>query len=185
MHSIGSPTAEEGGAAGTGATGWWSARSPRRAERIAPFEPTEQEERLASRVDRHTRLGHFRIPQVPRIATEAIALLALPDADPAPISRLIHHDQQLAADVIAFANSAVFAGTAKVTNIPEAIMRVGMRRTRSLIFAASLRAVVYSGCELKRAELLWRHACGCAAIAARIAQNIGRVHDDLYLAGLF
>jgi putative nucleotidyltransferase with HDIG domain len=183
MKPIGSPAAAA--ASSAGAAPWWSAPEIAPDLELTPFEPSEQELRLASRVERHTRLGHFRIPQVPRVATEAIALLALPDADPADISRLIHRDQQLAADAIAFANSALFAGTAKATNIPEAIMRVGLRRTRSLVFAASLRAVVYSGCEIERAELLWRHACGCAAIAARIAQNVGRGHDDLYLAGLF
>lgn len=148
-------------------------------------EPTTQECILASRVERQTTLGHFRIPQIPEVAARAMALLARPDADTTDISRVIHEDQQLAADVIAFSNSSLFAGTLKTTNIPQAINRVGFRRTRSLIFAASLRAVIYSGCEVARAETLWRHSTGCAAIAAKIAQNLRFSADDAYLAGLF
>lgn len=146
---------------------------------------SEQERILASRLSRQTKVGHFRIPQIHEVAARAMRLLAKPDAETNEISRVIHEDQQLAADVIAFSNSSLFAGATKTTNIPQAINRVGFRRTRSLIFAASLRALVYSGCEAGRAEQLWRHAIGCAAIAARIAENVRFNADDAYLAGLF
>jgi len=164
---------------------WWSppeVLAPGVAEKC---EPTEQEKILAARVERQTTLGHFRIPQIPEVAARAVALLARPDVDANDVSKLIHQDQQLAADVIAFSNSSLFAGTRKTTNIPDAINRVGFRRTRSLIFAASLRSVIYSGCEISRAEELWRHSVGCASFAARIAQNVRHNADDAYLGGLF
>jgi putative nucleotidyltransferase with HDIG domain len=164
---------------------WWVASAELVTNLPPACEPTDQERILSSRVERQTALGHFRIPQIPEVAARAMAMLAKADADTTDISRLIHEDQQLAADVIAFSNSSLFTGTLKTTNIPQAINRVGFRRTRSLIFAASLRAVIYSGCEVERAETLWRHSCGCAAIAARIAQNLRFNADDSYLAGLF
>jgi putative nucleotidyltransferase with HDIG domain len=164
---------------------WWTAPDgvvpPSLDLRLA----SEHERILASRVERQTTVGHFRIPQIPEVAARAMGLLAKPDADTNEISKVIHEDQQLAADMIAFSNSSLFAGATKTTNIPQAINRVGFRRTRSLIFAASLRALVYSGSEVARAERLWRHAIGCGAIAARIAENVRFSADDAYLAGLF
>ncbi len=164
---------------------WWVPTVAPRPEPELDLPPTDAETLLASRVERNTRLGHFRIPQIPAVAAEAMALLAQPDADPADISAIIHRDQQLAGDIMRFANSALFAGSTSVTNLPQAILRVGFRRARSLIFAASLRAVVYSGSEVARAERLWEHSVGCAAIASRLARNVRRDPDDLYLAGLF
>ncbi len=164
---------------------WWVASAGTVTIEPAVIELGDAEALLASRVERNTRLGHFRIPQVPAVAAEAMGLLSHPDVDAAAVSSLIHKDQQLASDVVSFANSALFAGAGAVTNIPQAIVRVGFRRTRSLIFASCLRAVVYGGSELPRAERLWRHSIGCACIAARIAKNVGRDPDDLYLAGLF
>jgi putative nucleotidyltransferase with HDIG domain len=162
---------------------WWTA--PEAADGPDPCVLTEEEAMLSARLARQAGLGHFRIPQLPAVAARAVALLANPEADPGEISRLIHEDQHLAADVVSFSNSSLFAGAARNTNIPQAILRVGYRRTRSLIFAASLRAVIYSGSEVSRAENLWRHSCACAAMAARIAGNVGANADDLYLAGLF
>jgi putative nucleotidyltransferase with HDIG domain len=176
------PTEQNGGAVAL--RPWWIAPDGLQPPGHESYEPNGEEQIIAARVFRQTALGHFRIPQIPAIAARVVALLAKPDADGNEISRLIHEDQQLAADVIAFSNSSLFAGATKNTNIPQAIGRVGFRRTRSLIFAASLRAVIYSGCEATRAENLWRHAVGCAAISACIAQNLRCNADDLYLAGL-
>jgi putative nucleotidyltransferase with HDIG domain len=167
------------------AAGWWIAPADVQPARFAAWQPTPEEEILATRVERQIAVGHFRIPQIPAIAAKVVRMLVMPEADSQEISALIHEDQQLAADVVSFSNSSLFAGATKNTNIPQALGRVGFRRTRNLIFAASLRAAIYSGCEVHRAERLWRHACACAAISARIAQNVRCCPDDLYLAGLF
>jgi putative nucleotidyltransferase with HDIG domain len=140
---------------------------------------------VSLRIGRQARLGDYRIPQIPAVAAQTISLLRHPDADARQIAKLIERDQQLAADVVSFANSALFAGVMKVSNIPQAISRVGFHRTRNLVLAASMRKMVYGAVEMARAERLWRHACGCAAIAARIARNTGGNPDDAYLAGLF
>jgi putative nucleotidyltransferase with HDIG domain len=140
---------------------------------------------VSLRIGRQAKLGQFRIPQIPAIAAQTVALLRHSDADARQIARLIERDQQLAADVVSFANSALFAGVMNVSNIPQAISRVGFHRTRNLVLAASMRKMVYGAVELNRAEKLWRHACGCAAMAARVARNVGAVPDDAYLAGLF
>jgi putative nucleotidyltransferase with HDIG domain len=179
------PTSDEAKSPTIPSHPWWAVPETAHGAPERAFAPTEAERILASRVERQTAIGHFRIPQIPEVAAKVMTLLAQPDADTNDISKLIHEDQQLAADVVAFSNSSLFAGAVKTTNIPQAINRVGFRRTRSLIFAASLRAVVYSGCEVGRAERLWAHSIACGAVAARIAQNLRYSPDDAYLAGLF
>jgi putative nucleotidyltransferase with HDIG domain len=164
---------------------WWVAPEQEfRSDGAAP-EISDDEHMVTLRVGRQASLGDFRIPQIPAVAAETLAMLEQAEPDSRQVSKVILRDQQLAADVIKFANSSLFAGVMDVSNIPQAISRVGFHRTRNLILAASMRATVYSACELDRAERLWRHSCGCAAVAARIARNLRCNPDDSYLAGLF
>jgi putative nucleotidyltransferase with HDIG domain len=163
---------------------WWAMREPRTGK---PAEPvlTDAEHLICLRVGRRANEGDFHVPSMPAIAAEAVALLSTAEPEAEQVARLVQRDQQLAADVIFFANSSLFAGVMKVTNIPQAIARVGFHQARTLILASGLRRLVFSGCELDRAERLWRHSLGCAAIAACIAKNLRCNPNDAYLAGLF
>jgi putative nucleotidyltransferase with HDIG domain len=164
---------------------WWVARNP--APEGPPPEPdlTDDEHLICLKVGQRANLGDFQVPSIPFVAAEAVAVLNSADPDPLRISKLIQRDHQLAADVVSFANSALFAGVMQVTNIPQAIARVGFHRTRNLILASSLRSLIYGSCEAGRAERLWRHSVACASIASRIARNLRSPPDDAYLAGLF
>jgi putative nucleotidyltransferase with HDIG domain len=164
---------------------WWSAPDPAPDVARSVPELTDDEHMICLRLGRRVTQGDFQVPSIPVVAAEAVALLDQPNPESQQISRLIARDQQLAADVVSFANSALFAGVMKVSNIPQAVARVGFKRTRNLILASSLRGLIYGKCELAIAENLWRHSIGCAMIAARIARNWRCHPDDAYLAGLF
>jgi putative nucleotidyltransferase with HDIG domain len=164
---------------------WWVARNPAPQGPKPELDLTDEEHLLCLRVGQRANLGDFHIPSIPLVAAEAVAVLNHADPDPRRISKLIQRDHQLAADVVSFANSALFAGVMPVTNIPQAIARVGFHRTRNLILASSLRGLILGACEAGRAERLWRHSLGCASISSRIARNLRSAPDDAYLAGLF
>jgi putative nucleotidyltransferase with HDIG domain len=161
---------------------WWEVR---RVGPDAPQNLAEHESALIARVAAQVSEGKFTIPQIPAVAIEAMNLLARTDSDLKQISDVVSRDQRLAADILSTANSALFAGAAKATNLSAALMRVGFRRARSVLLQACLRGAMYSGAELKRAERLWRHSCAAAAASARIAKNLGLNADDYYLCGLF
>ena len=161
---------------------WWEVR---RVGPDAPKNLTDLETALVARVAAQVADGKFTIPQIPTLAIEAMNLLARQDSDLKQISDVVSRDQRLAADILSTANSAMYAGAAKATNLSGALMRVGFRRARSVLLQACLRGAMYSGSEVKRAEKLWRHSCAAAAASARIAKNLGLNADDYYLCGLF
>jgi putative nucleotidyltransferase with HDIG domain len=165
-----------------GKPNWWD---PRLSGEALPAPPSDVERALSERVERQIAFGKFEIPQVPAIAVEAMALLARTDAEIAAVAVVVSRDQRLAADLLSYANSALYTGAARAANIPQALMRVGTRRARSLILSACLKGAMYSGAEAHRAQRLWRHSCAAAAAAAQIARNLGLPPDDLYLGGLF
>jgi putative nucleotidyltransferase with HDIG domain len=161
---------------------WWDRRpSP---EAASP-EFNAAEVAMAERITRRVAEGRFTIPQIPATAIEAMNLLARTDSDLAQISKVVSRDQRLAADLLATANSAMFGGEQKATNLPQALMRVGFRRARGVLLSACLKGAMYGGVHQKRAERLWRHSCAAAVACARIARNLGLNADDLYLCGLF
>ncbi|HYC78937.1 MAG TPA: HDOD domain-containing protein [Planctomycetota bacterium] len=166
------------------AAGWWSPK-PADAGQPPPPPPTLQESALAARLERLVALGRFSIPQVPPVVVDAMNLLARPDSAIKDIADVVARDQRLAADMLSFSNSSLFAGAAKATNLTQALMRIGFRRARGVVLSACLKGAVYSGVEIRRAERLWRHACCTAAAASRIAANAGLDPDDLYVCGLF
>jgi putative nucleotidyltransferase with HDIG domain len=176
VRTIGGPAVLDG------RENWWEPRADSAPE---PPPPSELELALADRVERRIACGRFEIPQVPAMAIEAMTLLGRADVEIAAVADVVSRDQRLAADLLSFANSALFTGAATAANIPQALMRVGCRRARSLILSACLKGAVYSGAELARAQRLWRHSCAVAAAAGRIARNIGLNADDLYVGGLF
>lgn len=177
---------DRGGAAvldakqGTGP--WWEIR---RDSPAPPADTSPMEAAIRARTVAAVAGGRFTIPQVPAVAIEAMNLLARPDSDLADIGKVVERDQRLAADLLSYANSALFAGAAQATNLPQALMRVGFKRARGVLLSACLKGAMYSGAEVKRAERLWRHSCASAAACARIARNLGLNADDLYLCGLF
>src|SRR5262245_26980660 len=187
MNSLRSSSTQDAGRVRptTRHTPWWkSGETTRVIEKAAP-DLTDDEHMICLRLGKRVNQGEFQVPSVPLVAAEAVALLDQPNPESAQISKLIQRDQQLAADVVSFANSALFAGVMRVSNIPQAVARVGFNRTRNLILASSLRGLIYGQCELRRAEDLWRHSIGCATIASRIARNWRSHPDDAYLGGLF
>ncbi len=52
---------------------WWVPTVAPRPEPELDLPPTDAETLLASRVERNTRLGHFRIPQIPAVASAMIS----------------------------------------------------------------------------------------------------------------
>jgi putative nucleotidyltransferase with HDIG domain len=164
---------------------WWEPgdRAP-----TAPPEPvdlTDDEHLICLRLGKRAVEGDFAVPSIPLVAAETLALLNRAEPDPKQVAKHIARDQQIAADVISFANSALFAGVMEVTNIPQAVARVGFARTRNLVLASSLRGLIFSGANRQRAEDLWHHSIACAGVASIIARNLREHPDDGYLAGLF
>jgi putative nucleotidyltransferase with HDIG domain len=185
MKSLKSPSVDAGGVRPAGPRRpWWAVREVKTG-RTSEIDLTDAEHLICLRLGRRANEGAFRIPSMPVIAAEAVRLLSSAEPDAQQIARMIQKDQQLAADVLFFANSSLFAGVMRVTNIPQAITRVGFHRARSLIMASSLRQLILNSVDIKRAERLWRHSVGCGSIAACIAKNLRCDPNDSYLGGLF
>ncbi|MEO8705343.1 MAG: HDOD domain-containing protein [Kofleriaceae bacterium] len=127
------------------------------------------------------------LPTLPKATNSALAALRKPDANLAHIAAMLEEDPLIAPQLLRVASSAVYGGTT-VPSVAQAVVRLGVRRLRSLLFELSVRRVFTSPRPSLSAAFrgLWRHSVLVAMLARRICNELGNPVDAeaVHLAGL-
>ena len=140
---------------------------------------------IAAGVHRRIAAGDFRVPPMPRVAAEVLALAQDQRSDAARFAALIHGDQALAAGVLRLANSAALTARSPIVSLRQAVARLGMAEIAGIALAASLQGGVFqlAGHE-ERLLRLWRHALAAGAFAREVARQRRAGVESAYLCGL-
>jgi HD-like signal output (HDOD) protein len=143
------------------------------------------DEDLMFNIERRIQRGRFQLPQLPSTSMAAIEMTNHPSTDIAELSTMISADPLLCSELLKTANSVLYAAHVPAETLHEAIMRVGMRTLRSLIFSVSMRGVILKGHGLNEyAEEVWRQALSIAAIARAIAKECQIEPEKAFMIGL-
>ena len=127
------------------------------------------------------------LPSMPDIAVRVRQAIAERDAGAAEIAKIVQNDPVVAARLMQAANSSLFAGQHPVDNLAAAIVRLGIKTTREVVMAVTMREVFKTKNPMlnKRMVELWMHSSLVAAISAVIARKLrGFTADRALLAGL-
>lgn len=136
-------------------------------------------------IERRIERGKFQLPQLPSTSMAAIEMTNAPSTDIADLSGLISADPLLCSELLKTANSVLYAAHIPAETLHEAIMRVGMRTLRSLIFSVSMRGVILKGHGLNEyAEEVWRQALSIGAISRAIAPELRMEPEKAFMIGL-
>jgi putative nucleotidyltransferase with HDIG domain len=109
---------------------------------------------------------------------------AYPDID--RIVELIQHDPSLTAEVLKRCNSAYFAGAQKVSDIFQAVMRVGFYEMYCVVLSTvgtRAMSLAKSGSGLD-AQVMWEHAVITALAAGALAPHANEEEAVCFTAGL-
>ena len=87
---------------------------------------------IAARVES----SEFKLPVFNQVALDVQKAIKS-EADLKDIEKLILRDQALASEILRVANSAFFAGLAKLQNIQQALVRLGLNRVLSVVMMAA------------------------------------------------
>ncbi len=132
---------------------------------------------------------------MPTSAMQVLKLLEAPEVDVKALERLITTDQALTANLLHLANSAYFASAQPCAGVSAAIMRVGFKQLRSILYSAVFTGALsrrLAGYHLGPGEL-WRHSLAVAWAARWLGQQVRLPHqaplspqelEELYIAGL-
>jgi HD-like signal output (HDOD) protein/CheY-like chemotaxis protein len=134
--------------------------------------------------------GLGRIPSLPSLYTELVTLLEREDTGVGEVARLVRQDLGVASQVLKLANSVHFASSRPVSEIGQAIARVGMDSLRALVLFRGLLSTfdtrLPQGLDL---EKLWFHSFQVATGVRRLtilegqtgladmAFSVGLLHD--------
>ena len=127
------------------------------------------------------------IPAVPELAERIRRAIDDPSNGASEVARVVQADPAVAARLLRVASSALYAGASPVRSLREAVVRLGLKATRDLVFAFTVENVFSSPHAALRRRLLevWRHSTLVAAIGYTLARQIkGFDPERALLAGL-
>ncbi len=128
---------------------------------------------------------HFEMPNLPHVATQALAMAQDEKSTSADLADLICKDQSLATNLLRIANSPAYAGTRAIVSLQQAITRLGMQTIAELAVTICVRGSIFP--KKTFADLssgLWMHSLASALFAKEIARQQRRNVEAAYLCGL-
>jgi HD-like signal output (HDOD) protein len=98
---------------------------------------------------------------------------------------LISYDKSLAGQCLRMANSALFQRQTTVASIRDAVVALGIRNVRDLVYSVSLPKLFVGTRHGMAPVTFWRNALGTALISQHFAYRLGiKPQEKFYLAGL-
>jgi HD-like signal output (HDOD) protein len=126
-----------------------------------------------------------KLPSLPTVASEVMAIASSPDGDAQSIARVLRGDAVLSARLLRIANSPSYAAWVTIHSLQDAISRLGLATTSELVFLLTLRGTIYDVPGHREYALqLWRHAVATAVYSREIAQLRRRRNGAEFMAGL-
>jgi HD-like signal output (HDOD) protein len=133
-------------------------------------------------------VGSIRdLPPMPNVVARILELLGGPDCELKTLTDAMSHDPALVARLIKVSNSSLYGGYRETGSVNLAIMRLGMRTTRSVVMAASTRALFPMDSSRRGllGRALWEH-CVKSGLASRCVAEFTRRADpdEAFAAGV-
>jgi HD-like signal output (HDOD) protein len=153
----------------------------------AGAEPASETNRLDDHCDAAGKLvaSIKDLPPMPNVVARILTLLSSADCDIDILNEALSHDPALVARLIKVSNSSLYGGYQDTGSLKQALVRLGMRTTRSLVVAASTRTLFPMDSSRKGllGRSLWEHAVQSGLAARRVAEFTRRADPDEAFAG--
>jgi putative nucleotidyltransferase with HDIG domain len=124
------------------------------------------------------------LPPFPAIAHRILALASQEDVSASEVGGLIKLDPSFYAELLRFANSALFGARREVTSLTQAVARLGMERVRSMATFVALNNMVRASVRALALRKVWVHSVVTAIIAEEVARTARLDGEVAYTTGL-
>lgn len=146
---------------------------------------------LRSVTDLTERIGNlfaspsYRPPTLPTVAVELLDVARYADIDLRRIAQMIASDPMLAGQVMRQVQSPFYAGRVPITDLDQAIFRLGLNNIRDIVIEAALNVRLFTTPGYATAmERVRRHSVATAHISKLIAEATGQDPHQMFLLGL-
>ncbi len=127
----------------------------------------------------------YRPPPLPGMAMELLSLSGKSDARASDLVRLLEQDEMLAGNVMRLISSPIYSGRASITSLHDAVVRLGFKVLRDMVFEVTLRNGVFDLPEYAETVAQVQRHSTVTAYMARLVCSKARIDGDhAFLCGL-
>ena len=131
--------------------------------------------------------GQIDIPVLSKIVQETENVIRKPNSSAKDLAKVIERDAAISIKLVSVANSPIYRGAEVIHVVSQAISRVGLRETQSIVLAIATKNLYRTDNNqlMILMEKMWLHSLACAHSSRSIAQKL-RLADveRLFLMGL-
>ena len=129
---------------------------------------------------------NVKLVSLPHVCIRVNLMVDDPEHTAADIGAVIQQDASLTARLLKIANSPLYGFRSRVDTISRAVIVIGQRELRDLVFAVSaVRTFAQIPVDLANMASFWRHSMFTGIVAKLLAQECGVLHTErLFVAGL-
>jgi len=131
--------------------------------------------------------GQVSLPSLPTVVQDVQKAIDSPVSTTDGVAKIIETDSVISLRLISIANSAVYRGADKIQNVKQAVPRLGLKQTKSVVVAIANKGIYQTdNIEFKEIlEKMWLHALACAYASRMIGTILKEENvDELFLMGL-
>jgi HD-like signal output (HDOD) protein len=127
----------------------------------------------------------YRAPVLPTVALDIMTVAERDDADVDEIVALLERDQMLAATVLRLVSSPIYAGRSPIHSLKAAVLRLGVRIIRDVVFEAAIARGVFQVNEYSDTlAYVARHSTVTAYVTRLVCRRAGIDADLAFICGL-
>jgi HD-like signal output (HDOD) protein len=127
------------------------------------------------------------LAKVPAFGPAAITVLRQFDRDDVSIpqiSKTIASDTAMTSQLLALANSPLFGNNSYITKLDQAILLLGVQRTKALAATIAMQALASGSPKRSLVRRIWRHSVATAIVAEAIAPCYSLAPETANVAGI-
>jgi putative nucleotidyltransferase with HDIG domain len=124
------------------------------------------------------------LPPFPAIAQRVLALVSREDVAIRELGDLVKMDPSFSAELLRFANSALFGVRHEVKSVSQSIILLGLDRVKTMATLVAVNRMIRSSVRIAALRKVWVHSLATALISEEAARIAGISADTAYTAGL-
>jgi putative nucleotidyltransferase with HDIG domain len=156
--------------------------------KIAPQGEVNDLRHAIQDIIRSFRRGNIDLPVLPQIVDDLQHAVDDPKSTPEAISKILEKDAVITLRLLSVVNSPIYRVAEKILSIRQAIVRLGLKETQSIVLAIAYKNIYKTDDKnlMTLMEIMWFHAICCAYCSKGIAKKLGLPDIEKYfLMGLF
>jgi len=124
------------------------------------------------------------VPPFPAVAQRLVALVGQEDVDVQDVGAVVKMDPSFSAELLRFANSALFGSRREIKSLTRAITVVGLDRVKTMATLVAMNRMVRHSVRLQALRKVWLHSLVTATLMEEAARLARLPRDSAYTLGL-